>query len=123
MRKTIDMSGMTVLLGLSSAMLAGCGSRDEEARVAGASGDWAVCTDAQARRVRDEECRSTRSGYGGGHAWFYISRGGGGAPAIGETVTGGRAAPSRSGPVAFAPAEGIARGGFGSTGARFGVRA
>ena len=125
MRKTIDMGGMTVLLGLSSAMLAGCGSRDDEAQVAGASGDWQVCTDAQGRRVEDDECRSNRNGYrggyGGGHAWFYVRRSAGSVPAIGESVIGGRSAPS--GPVAFAPSQGVSRGGFGATGARFSPRA
>lgn len=113
MGKLIDLSRMTVLLGLSSAMLQGCGPSE------GATGDWSVCTDQQGRRVADSQCQSGSSysggSYGGGGHWMYINQGSR-APAIGETVSGASTTPGQGTHYATAPAEGIARGGFGGTG-------
>lgn len=109
MRKIIDVGSLTVLIGLSSSLLQGCSPAG--------GGDWRVCTDAQGRRVPDVQC-NTRPGRGGGGShvgWVYIN-GGRGAPALGDIARDARTTPESGRSYGLAPAEGIARGGFGRIG-------
>ena len=105
MRRKPDTQSLVMLAGLAATM-AGCSSHDD--------GQWRVCTDAQGRRLPDIACQQN-GGYahGGGGGWIFISRSSS-APAIGQAVSAG--VRSAAGPAYSAPAEGIARGGFGSTG-------
>ncbi|MGJ3647663.1 hypothetical protein ACLB0R_04205 [Sphingomonas sp. GlSt437] len=107
MKKPIDRSRLVTLIGVSAGLAAGCSPSTD--------GQWRVCTDPTGRRIADANC-STSSGGGahGGGGWRYIDRSAS-APAVGEEVAGGSRAPL-AGTAYSAPAEGIARGGFGGTG-------
>jgi hypothetical protein len=102
--KTIDRGALAIMLGLSAAVLSGC----DQPR-----GDWRVCQDSQGKRAADGAC-NTGGGYVGGAHWLYIR--GGSAPAVGESISGGESAPSTGVNYGAAPAEGVARGGFGASG-------
>jgi hypothetical protein len=97
-----------MLVGLASS-IAGCSSHQD--------GQWRVCTDAQGRRLPDADC-GNGSSWGSHAGWTYIGRSSG-APSVGEVVSGGRSAPA-AGEAFSAPAEGIARGGFGGIGEALG---
>jgi hypothetical protein len=104
MRRKPDAHSLVILAGLAATM-AGCSSHDD--------GQWRVCADAQGRRLPDIACQQN-SGYAhGGSGWIFISRSYA-APPVGQVITGGTR--SGTGPAYSAPAQGIARGGFGSTG-------
>lgn len=108
MNRPIDRSRLATLIGLSAGMVAGCSPSTD--------GQWRVCTDQNGRRIADANC-TTGSGsgaHGGGGGWRYIDRSSS-APAVGEEVTGGSGTPI-AGAAYSAPAEGIARGGFGGSG-------
>jgi|GEM_PF-3574176 len=96
---------LVIVAGLAASM-AGCSPHDD--------GQWRVCSDAQGRRLPDVACQQSNSGgyHGGGGTWVFINQSSS-APAVGQPVQG--AARSASGPVSFAPEEGISRGGFGSS--------
>jgi hypothetical protein len=100
MNKTIDRGKLTLMLGVSASILAGCGRSDA---------GWQVCSDSLGRRAPDDQCAPSGGYYGGAH-WLYLR--GGGAPPIGQPITGGFSAPD-SGRYGRAPAGGIVRGGFG----------
>ena len=111
-----DRNRLLTLIGLA-ATITGCSSQDD--------GDWQVCTDAQGRRLPDVACQQNGhyGGSWGSHAgWVFISRSMS-APAVGQMVSGPvTTTPTRTGStstvgkVFSAPAEGIARGGFGHFG-------
>jgi hypothetical protein len=102
--KTIDRSALAIMLGLSATVLAGCEQQQS---------DWRICEDSQGRRTPDGNC-SPNSTYVGGARWLYIR--GGAAPAVGEPIAGGLLTPTAGVNYGAAPAEGVARGGFGGTG-------
>jgi hypothetical protein len=105
---------------VSTAMLAGCSPGGEEhARTK-------VCVDRTFTRVDDRICDDEDRRHGHGfapfHAWYYIPAGRT-PPAVGGTPAGGSLAPSEpasSYSRAPATAEGISRGGFGSSAAHAG---
>ena len=104
-----ERESLVILAGLAAAM-SGCSSQDD--------GEWRVCTDAWGRRQPDIACQQgTNGGYGGGYGghgggWVFISRSSS-APPVGQIVTGGSR--SAAGTTYSAPAQGIARGGFGGS--------
>ncbi len=104
-----DRDKLVLLVGLAASM-AGCSSNDD--------GQWRVCADAQGRRMPDIACEQNGSaghvgGFGGGGGgWVFINRSSP-APAVGNFVL--NSSRTGSGTGYSAPAEGISRGGFGST--------
>ncbi len=120
---------------LTSAMaatLSGCSSGDDWDGNVYARNDTSVCVDQNGYRVDDSYCRTTRTGYYGGHRWYYVGRGGR-IPYQGDRVsdpsrgfTGSYDAKPGSS-YARAPAEAnmtrsaaVSRGGFGSSSRSFG---
>lgn len=122
--KTINLSLTTAL---ASAFLAGCGQSQSEAEWGDgedvyASGDTAICVDAQGERIDDDYCEDDNPRYGGG-AFIYLGRGGY-IPYYGERVRPGTYSTSpRAGAVyGRAPtaanmtrSAAVSRGGFGSS--------
>lgn len=108
MRKRPERETLVLLAGLAATM-AGCSSHDD--------GQWRVCTDAQGRRLPDFACEQNGPAYHGS-GWVFISHASS-APPVGQVVTGG--SPRAAGTVFAAPAQGITRGGFGSTGEEAGA--
>ncbi len=106
MSKPIDIGAMTILLGLSSAMLAGCDSASQ-------SRNWKVCVDATGQRVPDAQCQSAATPASRG-SWAYYS-GARSVPAVGQAAAGAASAPAGGADYGAAPAEGVTRGGFGAT--------
>ena len=105
MRRKPERRSLVMLAGVAATM-AGCSSHDD--------GQWRVCADAQGRRLPDIACQQSGGyGHGGGGGWVFINRTYS-APPVGQVVNGGTR--SAAGQAYSAPAEGIARGGFGSTG-------
>lgn len=109
MAKAIDIKAMSALLGLSSAMLSGCNDASAEQR------NWAVCVDAQGKRIADAQCQQGAGSAGAHGSWAYYG-GGQRVPPVGEQAQGASHAPVPVGSYTTAPAEGVARGGFGATG-------
>lgn len=102
MTKSIDTGALAIMLGLSATVLAGC-QRGES--------DWRICQGPAGTRAADQSC----SDGSGGNRWVYVH--GHGAPAVGAAVLGAMMAPIAGARYSAAPAEGIARGGFGGIGA------
>jgi hypothetical protein len=94
---------LPIVSAMSAAFLADCG-RDYPRQ---------VCVDASSTRVDDFNC--TRPG--GFYHWYYYPSGGGGVAGIGGRAFGGSLVrPAGTTTFYAAPAEGVARGGFGSIG-------
>jgi len=111
--RPFDLGALALVLGLSSALLAGC---DDE----GATGDWQVCVDAQGHRLPDGACRQGGGYYGAGIGrWAYLYHRGS-VPAVGEFVDATTPRPAGGVNYSAAPEGGIARGGFGRGGFGFG---
>ena len=99
---------LVLLPAVAAALMSGCSPRDSVAR---------MCTDANGRRVEDNQCQTSGSrGYVGGgfYHWYYMSRGGARPAAIGDVVSNGSYAPP-AGARSFSTVS--ERGGFGAEGA------
>ena len=76
-----------------------------------------VCVDATSRRVDDLNCTRSDARY----RWYYYpTNGGGGAAGTGSYASGGGYVRTTGATYYAAPAEGVARGGFGSIGRAMG---
>ncbi len=111
--KPFDLAGLTLVLGISSALLASC---DE----GGATGDWQVCVDNQDHRLPDATCRQDGARYPAGYGrWAYMYHRTS-VPAVGEFVDATTPRPAGGVSYSAAPEGGVSRGGFGRGGFGFG---
>lgn len=114
--------GLSAVLAVA-AVVSGCDRSDDWQASAGPT---RVCVDHQGRRVPDSDCAPVATGHGGGvnpFLWYYLGTLQGrrdGAPGVGGVVRGGSYTPEAGVSYRSAPAEGIARGGFGGTAESFG---
>jgi hypothetical protein len=109
-------SDLKITTAVSAVLLAAaCGSKADPNKSWTASGNTAVCTDEQGRRVEDRNCAQNR-GYVGGHhyGWYYMGRGGY-IPGIGGYARGGSYSAAAGTHFTRAGAASISRGGFGSS--------
>jgi hypothetical protein len=102
-------------------LAAGCGSKPNQSAGWTASGNTAVCTDEQGKRVDDRYC--ARNGYYGGHhyGWYYMGRGAF-VPGMGGYARGGSYSAPAGTHFTRAGAASVSRGGFGSSAHAFSGR-
>lgn len=118
-----DSLSLATVLAVAAAVTAGCDD-DKDKGWDAAAGPTRVCVDAQGKRVPENQCAVPRTGGGvSPFLWYYL-----GAmtaqrnyvPGYGGVVGGGSFTPAAGTAYGMAPAEGIARGGFGGTARSFG---
>jgi hypothetical protein len=110
-------SGSLVAVVLVAAALSAC---DDKKTASWGEGDSVrYCTDAQGRRVPDQQCQTHSGGGGNAFLWYYLGRlstqGGGQIPPMGGVASGGGYRPT-AGLSYSSVSEAVARGGFGATG-------
>jgi len=132
--KRFEGIGLTAVLAISTAVLAGCERKANDWQASSTTTQpTRVCVDKDGKRVPDDQCPAPGAvGHGGGGGgianaflWYYIGSSMANrqyvVPPVGGAVSGGGYIPTAGVSYGRAPgASAVSRGGFGGIGARMG---